>query len=209
MLTIKTPVSANVDEDDDIQSVQLKHVSVEDLEDDDILLSVNSLMNFVEVNNFNAEQLKQLMVELVAATEGGMLNGRSNATVEEFLLRYANAAHEFAPEAARDKGFPRFESTLTAEQRAADVRFFKTVTLRGTEPEHRSGEPGSTHLATYQENINTDPDWQKNAEARWLAAAKERLDEVTRELNRSCERPGEERQMKQAAYRGDKTYHLG
>src|SRR5260370_36144749 len=98
-------------------------------------------MNFVELHKFDADQLKQLMSELVAAGQGGMLNDRSNTTAKEFIERYAYAVHEFAPEYALRNKFPRIESNLTTEERAADVRLFKNVTLRA--PEHRSAAPNS------------------------------------------------------------------
>ena len=170
---IVNPVGYTGDEDDDILSVNLKKISVEELEDGDLLLSVNSLMNFVELHKFDADQLKQLMCELLAAGQSGMLNDRSQTTVKQFIARYSNFVHEFAPQWAKEKQMPRFDSKLTTEERAADVRFFKNVTLREKTAEHRSG----------------DANWQADAEKRWLAAAKERLDEITRDLNKSTWTP--------------------
>ena len=176
-MNIKNPVACAVDEDDDIVSVKTKKISVEELEDDDVLVSVNSIMNFVAHNKLNADQLKDLMCELEAAARGGMLAERSMAPTWEFVVRYCVFANETFPELTRRNKLPNFESKLTTEARAADVRFFKNVYDR-SEPEHRSD----------------DVNWQADAERRWQATAKERLDEITRDLNASAHVPGEERQ---------------
>src|SRR5260370_33015370 len=95
---IMNPVGYTSDEDDDILAVSLKKISVEQLEDDDILVSVNSLMNFVELHKFDADQLKQLMCELVAAGPVGLLNDRSTATAKEFKEPYSNFVNECNPQ---------------------------------------------------------------------------------------------------------------
>src|SRR5260370_13110734 len=107
---IMNPVGYTSDEDDDILAVNLKKISVDQLEEDDILVSVNSLMNFVELHKFDADQLKQLMCELVAAGQGGVLNDRSKATVKEFVDRYAVFAHEGFPTPARRNKIPLIEN---------------------------------------------------------------------------------------------------
>ena len=178
---IVTPVGAAVDEDDDIVSVKLKKISLEQLEADDLLVSVNSLMNFVEHQNFDAEQLKQLMCELVVAGQGGMLNDRSQATAQEFMERYANFVHECAPEHAIRNKMPWFEGR--SKDLAADVRFFKNVSMRGT-PEHRSD----------------DPNWKADAEKRWKDAAQQRLAEITADLSRSVHTDDDFRQFSSRRY---------
>jgi len=47
----------------------------------------------------------------------------------------------FFPTLAHRNKIPLIESTLTTEERAADVRFFKNVTLRDQTPEQPFGRP--------------------------------------------------------------------
>jgi hypothetical protein len=154
--------------------MSFKRITPADLDTEDLLVSVDSLKNYIAHANLDARQLDELLGDLIEAARTDQIPGTSKDTVLTFVGRMNNSVSRLNPDYAQRANLPwNAWVKLTATEEQADDQFFRSVMCRN-------------ELAAIEETrAKGEAAWKKDAEKRWMESAKALLADIEERGKRS------------------------